>query len=494
MIHIKSKPYDHQQRIWEVSRDLESYGIFAEMGTGKTLISIATAAWLYEKGEVDGVLVVAPNGVHRNWMEDEIPIHADYSICDPDGMHYYESKKANTQQHKQILERVIAHDGLAWLAISYDAFITDKGKKAVWAFLRHRKCLYVLDESTYIKTPGAKRTKSIVASAQYAPYRRILTGTPVTNGPFDVYSQIQFLDSTFWKKRGLGNFYAFKNTFGIFKDLEVRVPGQIKDDGTPKTRLVQQVVDYKNLEYLHALIKPISVRVLKTDVLNLPDKVYQKRYFEMSPQQKLLYERLRQSIYAEFKGGEINIAMAIVKMLRLQQVTSGYLPTYDANLDEDVVKDIDGPNSRLECLMDVCDEVSGQALIFARFRRDIELIKERLGKDCVTYDGSTSDDDRATAKTRFQAGDVKYFVANPAAAGRGITLHAARTVIYYTNSFNLEQRLQSEDRAHRIGQEHKVNIVDIIAPGTVDDKIVKNLRDKVSIASTITGDGWKQWI
>ena len=214
----------------------------------------------------------------------------------------------------------------------------------------------------------------------------------------------------------------------------------------------------------------------------------------MSSKQKALYDELRDNIYAEFMGGEVDVSVAMVKMLRLQQITSGYLPTYDLELDEDVIHDIEGPNPRLETLMDICSELSGQAIIWARFRRDIELIKARLGRDCVVYDGSVSDDDRAEAKRRFQAGEVKFFVANAMAGGRGLTLTAATTAIYYTNDWNLERRLQSEDRCHRVGTTSSVNYIDIIAPGTVDERIVKNLRDKVTVASTITGDGWRQWI
>lgn len=494
MFEFKTEPYSHQKRIWADSRDRECYGIFAEMGTGKTKMMLDTATWLYNRGKIDGVLVVAPNGVQRNWIEDEIPIHVHADISDPAGMHFYEAKKASTQKHKNALDRVTSYNGLAWLAISYDAFITEKGKKAVWDFLRTRRVLYILDESTYIKTPGAKRTKSIIASSKYAPYRRILTGTPVTQGPFDIYSQIEFLDNGFWKQYGLGNYFAFKNTFGVFRRLDVRVPNQWNRDGNPKMRSIQQVVDYKNLDWLSELISSLTVRVLKEDVLDLPPKLYQKRYFDMSTEQKKLYHMMRESIMMEFKGGEIDLTVAMVKILRLQQITSGYLPSYDENLDEDILHDIDGINPRLETLVDICSEVSGQAIIFGRFRRDIELIKGRLGKDCVTYDGTTSDEDRARAKQRFQEGDVKFFVANPAAAGRGLTLHAATTVIYYTNSFALEQRLQSEDRAHRIGQHHPVNYIDIIASGTVDMHIVKNLRNKVNIAATIIGDTWKEWI
>lgn len=494
MFEFKTQPYSHQKRIWVDSRDRNYYGILAEMGTGKTKMTLDTAMWLYDPGEINGVLVVAPNGVQRSWIEDEIPIHVHMNMADPAGMHFYESKKASTKRHQEALTRVTSHSGLAWLAISYDAFITEKGKKAVWDFLCSRRVLYVLDESTYIKTPGAKRTKSIVASGKYAPYRRILTGTPITQGPFDVYSQVDFMNPNFWKQYGLGNFLAFKNTFGIFKPMDIHVPGQVDKNGRPKTRRIQQCIDYKNLELLHELLSPITVRVLKSDVLDLPPKLYQKRYFEMSPKQAALYHELRNKVYAEFRGGEIDLSVAMVRMLRLQQVTSGYLPTYDAELDEDVVYEIDGPNPRLETLMDVCGELSEQALIFARFRRDIELIKEKLGKNCVTYDGTTNDDAKAEAKRRFQTGEVQFFVGNPAAAGRGLTLHAATTVIYYTNSFNLEQRLQSEDRAHRIGQAHPVNYIDLVAPGTVDNRIVENLRHKVKIAAAVTGDEWKEWL
>ena len=190
-------------------------------------------------------------------------------------------------------------------------------------------------------------------------------------------------------------------------------------------------------------------------------------------------------------GDTITAPLALVQLLRLQQITCGFVPTDDGDLEE-----FGGNNPRLDLLEEICDGLGHKAIIWGRFRRDIDLIMKRLGKKAVRYDGSTSDDDRAAAKIAFQdpESEIQFFVGNPAAAGTGLTLHQARTVIYASNSFKLTDRLQSEDRAHRIGQEHPVAYIDLIAPDTVDEHIVRALRDKQDIAAILTGDGLKDWI
>jgi SNF2 family DNA or RNA helicase len=185
----------------------------------------------------------------------------------------------------------------------------------------------------------------------------------------------------------------------------------------------------------------------------------------------------------------VTAPMAMVRLLRLQQITCGFVPT-----DDDELEEFEGKNPRLDLLEEICDGLGHSAIIWARFRRDIDLIMQRLGDRAVRYDGSTSDDDRAKAKERFQAGEVQFFVGNPAAAGTGLTLHKAKTVIYASNSFKLTDRLQSEDRAHRIGQDNQVVYIDLIAPGTVDEHIVRALRDKRDIAGILTGDQLKEWM
>jgi len=481
---FKTTPFAHQLEEWERSKDLPTKAIFWEQGTGKTKLILDTAAHQFRTGQIDAMLVIAPNGVHENWISDEIPAHMpeDVSIQAV----AYRTRSSKTKWHRQALEDLMSFRGLAFIAISYNAFMTEEGRRTAEAFFHRRKVLYVLDESQRIKTPGAKRTKSIVATGRRTPYKRILSGTPVTNKPFDIYSQVKFLDEAFWHARGYASYEAFKTYFGIWEQRINGATGQ----------RFNQVVAFKNLDQLSRLVAEISSRVTKAQVLDLPPKVYQKRYFDLSDAQQVAYDTVRDDFLLYLESGEtVTAALVVTRLLRLQQIACGYLPI--DNPDGEAARLERFPeNPRLAALLEILEDLEGKAIIFARFRADVDQIMEKLGKEAVRYDGAVDGDDRLDARQSFQAVDSgpRYFVGNPAVAGVGLTLHAASTVVYYSNSFDLEQRLQSEDRAHRIGQEKTVTYVDLIAKGTVDSKIVRALREKLNIASQITGDTAREWL
>lgn len=487
----KSTPFKHQAETFEASRDMASYGILWEQGCGKTKPTIDTAAYLYEKGEIDAVIVVAPSGVHRNWLSDELPAHLPDRVAAVSKAHVWDSKKARNVGVTRDRDQLLKHKGLAWLLLSYDAAVTDTAKKYLWKFLRQRRCLYVMDEGHNIKTPKALRTKALVASGRYAPYRRLLTGTPVAQGPFDLYSQLKFLDEDIWKRHELDSFRTFKFHFG---DWFTRAECEKElgyDPGYDK------LIEYKNLDELTAILQSISSRVTKDEVLDLPPKLYSTRYFDLSSEQTELYEKLRDEYEAELEDGAIiDGNLAIVRLLRLQQIISGYAYTDD---DEEPVRLIGGRNPLMDQVEEAADSLTHPAIIWGRFRKDIDQIMDRLGSKAVRYDGSMDDDACERSKLAFQAGDAQFFVGNPQKGGTGLTLIQARTVMYATNSFKLVERLQSEDRAHRIGQEHPVNYIDFEgrlpsgAP-TVARHIIKALRRKFDIAARITGDTLREWL
>lgn len=475
---FKTKPMDHQETDYKRSKDMDAFALFWEQGTGKSKLSIDTFAHHYREGIIDGVLIVAPNSVHRNWLSDEIPKHLADDVAERTFSMSYLSGKAQTQWQQQTILRCLGHDGLALMTMSYDAFITPAGKKMVKKMLKLRKLHMVLDESHHIKAPKAKRSISIMAAGRYPVTKRILTGTPVANSPFDVYSQIKFLDEFFWKRKGVDTFQIFKHIFGVYAH-------------NPKTHS-DFIVDYKQLDLLKEWIAPISSRVLKEDVLDLPPKTYTRRTFEMSPKQRKLYSQLKNEFIAILDSGEeISVPLKIVRMMRLQQVTCGYLPSED---EDNPIHYIDKQNTRLAVVKETIEELHHPVIIWARFRLDIDQICEFLGKRCVRFDGKVDSDGREVAKKRFRNGDVQFFVANPAVGGTGLTLVNAKTMIYYNNSFKLTERLQSEDRFHRIGQNDPVSIVDIMAEDTIDYYIVRALRKKLEIASLVTGDGVREWL
>lgn len=477
----KTKPFPHQLAEWERSRDSENRAIFWEQGTGKTKLILDTAQHLALEKKIDGLLVIAPNGVHDNWTQSEVPNH--FGLESFEGFAYH-SRLAKTRKHKEDLDRLFESNRFAVLAMSYDSLITDSGKAIAKRFLTSRRCLYVLDESTRIKSPSAIRTKVILASAQYAAYRRVLTGTPIANGPFDIFAPMKFLDPAFWKGRGWGSFTAFKAYFGVYKK------GYASGG-----REFPQLVGYRNIDRLSAYLEPHMSRVTKDEVLDLPPKLFTTLKFELDPLSRRCYDTLRDEYMLLTGDGNVILTAPIVlkRLLRLQQITCGYVP-----IDfEEPTQVINFDNNRLRLLGEVIQEISHGVIIWARFRFDIDLIIKHLlsqGKTVVRYDGSVKSEDRIEAIRKFQSGEAQFFVANPAAAGEGLTLHAARTVIYYSNSFKFAERLQSEDRAHRIGQEHPVHYIDLIANDTIDGHIVRALRRKSDVARLVTGDQFKEWL
>jgi len=497
----KTTPFRHQLEEWERSREEPTRAIYWEQGTGKSKLTIDTAAWLYMRGLASGLLVLAPEGVHRNWVTDEVPAHMPDVV--PTTCLAWYSSRAKTRKQQAAAEALLECGGLAVLTMSYDGFCTTRGKALAKAFLTRRRCLYVLDEARRIKTPRTIRTRTVLASARYAPYRRLLDGTPVANGPFDVYSPLKFLEEKFWHRHGLGTFGAMKAYFGVW------------EDGWAGGRRFPRLVSYTRLDQLHKIVDRVATRITKDQAgLDLPPKLYSRVSFELTPAQRRLYDELREGFVAELdSGAEVMAPLAIVRLLRLQQITCGYVPATTAEIpptDAGVahlqpelmtfrakLEDIPGGNPRLDTLLGIVEDLPHQAIIWARFRRDIDLICAALTaakRSWVRYDGTVKDKERGDAVRSFQQGDAEFFVGNPAAAGEGLTLHAARTVIYYNNSFKLTERLQSEDRAHRIGQVHPVHYVDLVAPDTVDERIVAALQAKMDVAAQVTGDSLREWL
>jgi len=490
----KTSPFPHQATEFQLSKDAKIRAIFWEQQTGKTKVIIDTLCYNYMKGVLNGMLVVAPNGVHRNWVTDEIPIHMPDPILADCYMHFYQSKRASTKWHQKEVNRVCSFKGLSILTMTYDAFVTKKGKAAVWKFMQNRSMLYVLDEAHRIKTPSAKRTRSIVLSGKFAGYKRIMTGTPVSCGPFDVYAPMRFLSPEFWFRFGFRKFVTFRHHFGIYRTGQKRTWQEDGSEGEPQE--FEYVVGYQRLEQLHDILKPIASRVTKKTALpGLPDKVYSKKYFELTPKQRAVYDEFKNEYIVELDSGQVlSEPLAMVRWLRLHQITSNYVPTDNPEEDEPTVEIDPGNDVRLDCLLDLLKDIPHQAIIWARFTLDIDKIMRELKGEAVRYDGHVGDDERAANKLAFQKGEAKYFVGNAQAGAEGLSLKMAKSVIYFNNSFKLIERLQSEDRAHGIGTTSQVGYIDIIAEDTVDLRIVKNLVKKVEISDIILGDDAKDWL
>ena len=475
----KTKPYAHQLKALKKSWAQKNYALFMEMGTGKSKVLVDNIAMLYDNGAIRGALIVAPKGVYKNWDQIEFPVHL------PDHVEHTKVLwEANITKKKQT-ELDTLFDGkeeLKILIMNVEAFSTSKGLDFAHSFLNIflGRALIGIDESTTIKSPTAKRTKNILTIGELAKYRRILTGSPVTKSPLDLYSQCEFLDP--WLL-GHQSYYSFR----------ARYANMVKRNFGGRS--VQLVTSYRRLDELGDKLDDFSYRVLKEDCLDLPEKVFTKRIVELSKEQKEIYAQLKETALAFTEDGKVMSTVNVMtQLMRLHQVTCG---TFKA--DDGTVKHL--PNNRIQALMDCLEETDGKVIIWATYREDIKKIVESLKKaygeaSTVEYHGGVDATLRQEHIAQFQQekGPTRYFVGNAQTGGYGITLTAANTVIYFSNSYDLEKRLQSEDRAHRIGQTGSVTYVDLIAEKTIDERIVKALRTKVNIANEIMGEDLKNWI
>ena len=495
---FRTKPFDHQTRIFNETRDVKAHALLWEQGCAKTKPTIDIACYNFLRCTIDAMLIVAPPGVERNWLSDEIPVHMPEPVLKRAHLFFWRTKKAQTKWHEAAFQKCLIHDGLAVFAISYEAFMTKRGKAAIWAFLRRRRVFYIVDEGHNIKTPKAKRTRSIVNSARYAEYRRLLTGTP-GDKPFDLYSQLKFVRPDIWNQVHAHNFHAFKHHFGEWLDREEFKIENGYDLGYDK------LLDYKNLEQLNSILRSVSDRVLKEDVLDLPPKLYTKVYFEMTPRQRAMYEELREEYILELQNGAVvDGALAIVRLLRLQQIACGYA----VSAADEPIELCDKTNPRLDASLGFLENINHQVIIWSRFRFDRDLLSDALGKRAVRYDGTMDEDEAERSKLAFNAGDAQYILGSAQKGGSGLTLLGnkragnAKTTYYYSNTFKLIERLQSEDRNHRPGAEgsehgeHGFGVLygDACCEDTVDMQIIRSLRDKFDIASKITGDTLREWI
>ena len=473
---FKTKPYAHQLKALEKSWEKESYAYFMEMGTGKSKVLIDNISMLYDKGKINAALIIAPKGVYQNWHDSEIPTHLVDHI---DKKMVLWHAMINKTQEKKLETLFEVGEDLHILIMNVEAFSTKKGVAFASKFLNCHNTLIAIDESTTIKNPGAKRTKNILGLSKYSKYRRILTGSPVTKSPLDLYTQCYFLSPWLLDH---SSFYTFKNRYAVMRTANFG------------GRSVQIVVGYRNLAELSEKLKPFSYRVLKDDCLDLPAKTFIKRVVQLTPDQKKIYLQMKQFALSQMDGKIMTTATVLTQLMRLQQITCGHFTA-----DDGTIKEVD--SNRLPELMNVLEEIEGKVVIWAHWQRDVHRIIREISKkfgenSFVDYYGLTPMSERQKNIEKFQDPNspVKYFIGTTQTGGYGITLTAASNMIYYSNGYNLEFRTQSEARIDRIGQKYPMTYIDIICEKTVDERIVKALRSKINIASKVMGEELKDWI
>ena len=472
---FKTKPYAHQLTALEKSWNKENFAYFMEMGTGKTKVLIDNVAMLYDKGKIDGVLIIAPKGVVKTWYEQELPTHLPDHIENVSVL--WQPNITKTQQEK--LDTLFEIDtALHILIMNVEALSTEKGVKFATKFINSHKTMMAIDESTTIKTPSARRTKNIINLGLNAKYKRIMTGSPITKNPLDLYTQCEFLDP--WLL-DFASYYAFRNRYAEMKTMHLR------------GRSIQVVDKFQNLGELSDVVKQFSYRVLKEDCLDLPPKVFIKRYITLTVDQKRVYEQMKKQAIAHLNGKVTTTMTVLTQLMRLHQITCGYVTADDGTTQQ-------VESNRLNELMSILEDTDGKVIIWANYQLSVGEIIQKIikvyGPDSyVHYYGLTPQEDRQDFIRKFQNDPkCRFIIGTPQTGGYGITLTEANTVIYYSNGYDLEKRLQSEDRAHRIGQKKTVTYIDLIAEDTIDEKIVEALRKKINIASEVMGEELRDWI
>jgi len=464
----KTQPYEHQRQALIKGALATNFAYFMEMGTGKTKVAIDNFSYLYQKNLIQLVVVIAPNSVYQNWVK-ETEIHCPV-------------EDKNIHVHKVDKKFMFKPGALNIFLMNVEALSHQSGESVLKPILMNlgRYAMIILDESTTIKNKSAKRTKAICKLGTMVKYRRILTGSPITKSPLDLYTQCAFLSPALL---GFKSFLSFRNRYCMMDQVFI---------GNDRHILVPKY--YINLPELEAKLKTFSYRVRKDDCLDLPPKTYQQRYVEFSTKQALVYRQMKDQAFAIIQNKEVSFANKLTEIIKLHQVCNGFAKTNDG----EIVLFEDCP--KLKELLKVIEEGSGKFIIWANYIHNIETIinvlkKEYGDKSVVSIYGDVSVPDRTKAVNEFQTNDnVRFFVGNPTTGGYGLTLTAASYVVYFSNSYNLEVRQQSEDRAHRIGQKKNVTYIDLLMKGSIDMLIVSALQRKIKISAETLGEEVNKWL
>ena len=479
---FKTKPYRHQlaamgAMLNHFIKGNKEYALLMEMGCGKTKVLIDSTAYLYDNGYINGLLVICPNGVKGTWINEintHCPEHVEKNVV------VWTGKK--TKKHEDELQSLFitepAKVQLNVLIMNVDAFATHRGKDFARRFLMTRQAMMTIDESTTIKNPSALRTKSITKLGLIARYRVIMTGSPITKSPEDLYAQCNFLNPDLL---GFSSIYTFKMRYCVMTRLSYG------------GRSFNKVIDYKNLDELNYKLKTFSYRVLKKDALDLPSQIWMKRNVSLTTEQLDAYMQMKKLALVQIQKGTLTTTSVLAQLIRLHQIVCGHMATDDGRV-------VSLSNNRIKELQAILEEHGEKAIIWATYRHDIEFIRDTLIKQhgprsVVDFYGDTTEKDRQKGIEAFQNDpEAKYFVGNPMTGGRGLTLTKASLAVFYSNNYDLEIREQAEARNHRIGTDNKVTYVDLVCKGTVDEKIIHSLRNKINLASSVLAEELRKWL
>lgn len=463
----KTVPYDHQTRALAKIENLDQSALFMEQGTGKTWVAITKAGKLWAAGKISGVLVIGKNGVHRQWIAQQIPAH----FGGPWEGAYYENNKRRWSEEAR---GGSGERPLVWRSINYDGAKASTGHQLCLDFVRAHsgRVLIVADETQDIKSAQSARHKAIqkIKIASQSPYRIALTGTPIAVDLCDEWAQLKWLNEDIL---GIRYVTSFRNEYCIMGGFEGR-----------------KVIAHKNMERFRERVDPFTFRATKDELGILP-KSYRRWAFDLTPEQKCAIQELKDDLRHQIATGELcTVDNAAVKLLKIQQASNGFIVDEDGNAFDLVP---DAKNPRLLSLLEVLSAYEGKTIVWAKFRKDIEAISRALKASKVShveYHGGTGEKDRQAAVESFMdEGGARVFLSNPQAGGTGLNLQGiCRHAIYYSNGFNAIDRWQSEDRIHRIGTNGSVSYTDLFAKGGIDGLILSNLKRKKGLSELAIGE------
>lgn len=435
-------------------RRSKSVAILAEMGTGKTLISIGIAGYLYLQKEINKLLIVAPLSITKVW-EEEFQKFADFD-------YQLEVLEGPTKEKSEALRNLFGTK-LQVAVVNYESCWRMEKEIALW-----KPDMIICDESSKIKNPQAKQSKALHRLGKISKHNIILTGTPVTNNPLDFFSQYKFLDESIFG----GSYYSFRARYAIMGGY-----GNY------------QVVGYKNLPELTEKAHSIAFRITKKEALDLPEQVDVIRYVELEPMARAIYNQVERDSYAELSQGEVVVRNVLTKLLRLSQITGGYIKDEFSEIEEQVSS---AKLNALEEIIEECLDADKKVVVFARFISEIDAITRMLKHYGIKYSLIRGDvKDRASEVEKFQNDkDVKVFVGQLQTTGMGLTLTTSDTAVFYSLSYNFADYEQAKARIHRIGQKNNCTYIHLIAKKTIDEKVMEALSKKKNIADLVV-DNWK---
>lgn len=468
---FKTEPYQNQQQALDHVWGLDRFALFMEMGTGKTKTAIDYHSARMMTGQTDCWVILCPNAVRDVWAKNEIPLHCPLGLPTEIVGDLTDAKSRRLVEWARSQDRFAVVVGLE----SLQQKVRDgKAYNTLAEMLAGRKYGMTIDESHKVKNPDAIRSKNAESLADTAQCINIQTGTPTTRCVLDLYQQFKIMDPNII---GVSDYYAFRSNYAEMGGFENR-----------------EVVGYKNLEELMGLIKPYTFQCRKEDAVDLPPKVYTMRKTRLSKEQAKLYKQVKQEGAAMIRDMKDQpIAVIVEQVLQqynaLQQIVGGFL-NYDQDDGVRASSWIVDPvkNAKIQEVQAILEENPGsRVIVWAKYRNEIAQVVEALDSvdSVVEYHGGLSSAERAESIRRFKDGEARVFVANQQTGSEGLTLNEANLVVYFSNSLQYAQRVQSEDRNHRIGQSQSVTYVDLVAEGTVDESILEAMRFKQDVADYV---------